>query len=72
MQKLKQAEKESAERKRLLQLMKKKAVKAVKNEADKDSREEAEEEEDIHFPEVGSVISCTVTFLKSEEMERKT
>ena len=57
----------------MLQLMKKKAVKAVKNKADKDSREEAEEEEeDIHFPEVGSVILCTVTFLKSEEMERKT
>ena len=51
--------------------MKKKAVKVVKNEADKDGREEAEEEEDIHFPEVGLLISCSVTFLKSEEMGRK-
>ena len=40
-QKLKQAEKESAERKRLLRLLKKKAVKAAKKEADKDGRDEA-------------------------------
>ena len=37
-QKLKQAEKESAERKRLLRLLKKKAVKAAKKEADKDRK----------------------------------
>ena len=42
-QKWKQAEKESAEWKRLLCLVKKKAVKAVKNEADKDGKDKAEE-----------------------------
>ena len=38
-QKLKQVEKEFAERKRLLRLLKKKALKAAKKEADKDGRD---------------------------------
>ena len=46
-QKLKQAEKESAKRKKLLQLTKKKAVKAVNKEADKDGKDEAKEDVDI-------------------------
>ena len=56
-QKLKQTEKESAERKRLLRLLKKKAIKAAKKEADKDGREEAEEEQeqeqDVDISQVG-------------------
>ena len=47
---LKQAEKESAERKKFLRLIKKKAVKAVKKEADKDGKDEAEEE-DVNIPQ---------------------
>ena len=54
MQKLKQAEKESAERKRLLHLLKKKVLKAGKKEADKDGRDEAEEEEEqVDISQVG-------------------
>ena len=63
-QKLKQAEKESAERKRLLCLLKKKAVKVAKKEADKDGRDEAEEEEeeeeeDVDISKVGVLTSAT-------------
>ena len=62
-QKLKQAEKESAERKRLLRLLKKKAVKAAKKEADKDGRDEAkeeeEEEEDDDISKMGVLTSAT-------------
>ena len=60
-QKLKQVEKESAERKRLLRLLKKKAVKAAKKEADKDGRDEAEEEkeeEDVDISKVGVPTSA--------------
>ena len=46
------------ERKRLLRLLKKKAVKAAKKEADKDGRDEAEEE-DVDISKVGVVISAT-------------
>ena len=60
---MKQAEKESAERKRLLRLLKKKAVKAAKKEADKDGRDEAEEEEeeeeDVDISKVGVLTSAT-------------
>ena len=58
-------EKESAERKRLLRLLKKKAVKAAKKEADKDGRgeaeeeEEEEEEEDVDISKVGVLTSAT-------------
>ena len=60
-QRLKQAEKESAEWKRLLCLLKKKAVKAAKKEADKDGRDEAEEEEeeDVDISKVGVFTSAT-------------
>ena len=62
-QKLKQVEKESAERKRLLCLLKKKAVKVAKKEADKDGRDEAEEEEeeeeDVDISKVGVLTSAT-------------
>ena len=61
-QKLKQAEKESAERKRLLHLQKKKAVKVAKKEADKDGSDEAkeeEEEEDVDISKVGVLTSAT-------------
>ena len=59
-QKLKQAEKELAERKRLLRLLKKKAVKAAKKEADKDGRDEAEEEEEyVDISKVGVLTSAT-------------
>ena len=58
-QKLKQAEKESAEQKRLLCLLKKKAVKAAKKEADKDGRDEAKEEEDVDISKVGVLTSAT-------------
>ena len=59
-QRLKQAEKESAERKRLLRLLKKNAVKAAKKEADKDGRDEAEEEEeDVDISKVGGITSAT-------------
>ena len=63
-QRLKQAEKESAERKRLLHLLKKKAVKTAKKEADKDGRDEAEEEEeeeeeeDVDISKVGAITSA--------------
>ena len=60
-QKLKQAEKESAERKRLLRLLKKKAVKVAKKEADKEGRDEAEEEEeeeDVDISKVGVLTSA--------------
>ena len=56
-QKLKQVEKESAERKRLLCLLKKKALKAAKKEADKDGRDEAEEEEEeVNISQVGYLV----------------
>ena len=56
-QKLKQAEKESAERKRLLRLLKKKALKVAKKEADKDGRDEAEEEEEeVNISQVGYLV----------------
>ena len=61
-QKFKQAEKESAEQKRLLRLLKKKAVKAAKKEADKDGRDKAEEEkeeEDVNISKVGVPTSAT-------------
>ena len=62
-QKLKQAEKELAERKRLLRLLKKKAVKAAKKEADKDGRDKAEEEEeeDVDISKVGLFTSAAET-----------
>ena len=68
-QKLKQAEKESAERKRLLCLLKKKAVKAAKKEADKDGRDEAEEEEeeDVDISKVGLFTSATETVGEKRE-----
>ena len=70
-QKLKQAEKESAERKRLLHLLKKKALKAVKKEADKDGRDEAEEEEEqVNISQVGLLSSSTVTVKKREKEQR--
>ena len=71
-QKLKQAEKESAERKRLLRLLKKKALKAVKKEADKDGRDEAEEEEEeqVDISKVGLLSSSTVTVKKREKEQR--
>ena len=50
-----------AERKRLLHLLKKKAVKAAKKEADKDGRDEAEEEEeeeDVDISKVGVLTSA--------------
>ena len=71
MQKLKQAEKESAERKRLLRLLKKIAPKAVKKEADKDGRDEAEEEEkEVNIAQVGLISSSTVTVKKREKEQR--
>ena len=63
---LKQAEKESAERKKLLCLIKKKAVKAVKKEADKDGKDKAEEEP-IDIPKVGLLTSCTVIVKNCEQ-----
>ena len=55
--------KESAEQKRLLRLLKKKAVKAAKKEADKDGRDEAEEEEeeDVDISKVGLFTSAAET-----------
>ena len=71
MQKLKQAEKESAERKRLLCLLKKKALKAAKKEAYKDGRDEAEEEEEeVDISQVGLLSSSTVTVKKREKEQR--
>ena len=65
MQKLKQAEKESAERKRLLRLLKKKALKAAKKEADKDGRDEAEEEEEqVNISQVSLLSTSRVTMKK--------
>ena len=60
-QKLKQVEKELVEQKRLLHLLKKKAVKVAKKEADKDGRDEAEEEEeeDVDISKVGVLTSAT-------------
>ena len=56
-QKLKQVEKESAEQKRLLHLLKKKALKAAKKEADKDGRDRAEgEEEEVDILQVGYLV----------------
>ena len=70
-QKLKQAEKESAEWKRLLRLLKKKALKAAKKEADKDGRDEAEEEEEeVDISQVGLLSSSTVTVKKREKEQR--
>ena len=70
-QKLKQAEKELAEWKRLLHLLKKKALKAVKEEADKDGRDEAEEEEEkVDISQVGILSSSTVTVKKREKEQR--
>ena len=70
-QKLKQAEKESAERKRLLRVLKKKALKAAKKEADKDGRDEAEEEEEeVNISKVGLLTSSTVTVKKREREQR--
>ena len=66
MNRLKQAEKESAEQKKLLRLIKKKVVKAVKKEADKDGKDEAEEE-DIDIPQVGLLTSCTVIVKNCEQ-----
>ena len=72
-QKLKQAEKESAEWKRLLCLLKKKAVKAAKKEADKDGRDEAEEEEEeeeeeeVDISKVGLFTSAAVTVGEKRE-----
>ena len=63
---LKQAEKELAERKKLLCLIKKKAVKAVKKEADKDGKDEAEEEH-VDIPKVGLLASCTVIVKDCEQ-----
>ena len=63
---LKQAEKESAEWKKLLHLIKKKVVKAVKKEADKDGKDKAEEE-DVDIPQVGLLISCTVIVKNCEQ-----
>ena len=63
---LKQAEKESAERKKLLRLIKKKAVKAVKKEANTDGKDEAEQE-DIDIPQVGLLTSCTVIVKNCEQ-----
>ena len=71
MQKLKQAEKESAERKRLLCLLKKKALKAAKKEADKDGRDKAEEEEEqVDISQVSLLSSSTVTVKKREKEQR--
>ena len=69
MQKLKQAEKELAERKRLLHLLKKKAVKEAKKEADKDGRDEAEEEEeeDVDISKVVLFTSATETVAEKRE-----
>ena len=73
-QKLKQVEKESAEWKRLLRLLKKKAVKAAKKEADKDGRDEAEEEEEeeeeVDISQVALLTSSTVTVKKRERKQR--
>ena len=70
-QKLKQAEKESVERKRLLHLLKKKALKAANKEADKDGRDEAEEEEEqVDISQVGLLSSSTVTVKKREKEQR--
>ena len=70
-QKLKQAEKELVERKRLLRLLKKKALKAAKKEADKDGRDEAEEEEEeVDISQVGLLSSSTVTVKKREKEQR--
>ena len=63
---LKQAEKELTEWKKLLHLIKKKAVKAVKKEADKDGKDETEEE-DVHIPQVGLLTSCTVIVKNCEQ-----
>ena len=68
MQRLEQAEKELAERKRLLCLIKKKAVKAAKKEADKDGRDKAEEEE-VDIPQVGLLISCAVRVRKKSNKD---
>ena len=68
MQKLKQVEKELAERKRLLRLLKKKAVKVAKKEADKDGRDEAEEEEeDVDISKVGLFTSAAETVGEKRE-----
>ena len=63
---LKQAEKELAEQKKLLRLIKKKVVKAVKKEADKDGKDEAKEE-DVDIPQVGLLTSCTVILKNCEQ-----
>ena len=69
MQKLKQAEKELAEQKRLLRLLKKKAVKVAKKEADKDGRDDAEEEEeeDVNISKVGLFTSAAETVGEKRE-----
>ena len=69
-QKLKQAEKELAEQKRLLHVLKKKALKVAKKEADKDGRDEAEEEEEVNIAKVGLLTSSTVTVKKREREQR--
>ena len=63
---LKQAEKELVEWKKLLHLIKKKAVKVVKKEANKDGKDEAEAE-DVNIPQVGLLTSCTVTVKNCEQ-----
>ena len=63
---LKQTEKESAEQKKLLCLIKKKTVKAVKKEANKDGKDKAEEE-DVDIPQVGLLTLCTVTVKNCEQ-----
>ena len=59
------------ERKRLLCLLKKKAVKVAKKEADKDGRdkaeEEEEEEEDVDISKVGLFTSATETVGEKRE-----
>ena len=57
--------------KRLLHLLKKKALKAAKEEADKDGRDEAEEEEEkVDISQVGILSSSTVTVKKREKEQR--
>ena len=71
MQKLKQAEKELVGWKRLLLILKKKALKAAKKEADKDGRNKAEEEEEeVDISKVGLLTSSTVTVKKREREQR--
>ena len=65
-QKLKQAEKESAEWKKILCLIKKKTVKAVTKEANKNGKDEAEEE-NVNILQVCLLTLCTVTVKNCEK-----